>query len=64
MAEVQQCVAQAKPLHVQVIEMASRGLTSREISLVLDITEANAAKLRQRARLWFAECLKGVISSG
>jgi DNA-directed RNA polymerase specialized sigma24 family protein len=61
---VRGCVERAKPLHAQVIEMASRGLTAREISVVLDTSEANAAKLRQRARAWFAECLKGVITNG
>jgi DNA-directed RNA polymerase specialized sigma24 family protein len=58
---VRRCIDQARPLHAAVMEMASRGLTAREISLVLNITEANAAKVRQRARAWFAECLKGVI---
>ncbi len=61
---VRGCVERAKPLHAQVIEMASRGLTAREISVVLDISEANAAKLRQRARTWFAQCLEGVIANG
>lgn len=60
---VRECIERAKPVHVRVTEMVSRGLTAREISLVLDISEANAAKLRQRSRKWFAECLKGVIAS-
>ena len=38
-AEVRRCLDEAKPLHSQVIEMASRGLTAREIGLFLDVTE-------------------------
>lgn len=60
-AAVRRCVDEAKPLFAAVMEMTSRGLTAREIGVILDLTEANAAKIRSRARAWFAECLKGVI---
>jgi len=58
---VRDCLDAAKPIHREVVEMTSRGLTGREIAAILDVSEANAAKLRQRARAWFADCLKGVI---
>jgi DNA-directed RNA polymerase specialized sigma24 family protein len=55
------CVDRAPGLFARVMEMASRGLTAKEIGRVLDMSEANAAKIRQRARVWFADCLEGVI---
>lgn len=60
-AAIRGCLAELKPLHAAVIEMASRGLAASEIALILDISEANAAKIRGRARARMAECLKGVI---
>ena len=60
-AAVQDCLERAKPIYAAVMEMASRELTAQEIGQILDITKSNASKLRQRARTWFAECLKGVI---
>lgn len=60
-AVVQDCVHAARHIHREVMEMTSRGLTGSEIATILDLSEANAAKLRQRARAWFADCLKGVI---
>lgn len=54
------CLESASPLHREVMTMTANGLTAREIARITDITEANAAKIRQRAREWFKNCLGGV----
>lgn len=55
------CLDTASAIHRDVITMASNSLTAREIASALAVTEANAAKIRQRARAWFARCLEGVV---
>lgn len=59
---VRGCVEGASELHRQVMTMAANSLTAREIATVLGITEPNAAKIRQRARAWFARCLEELVS--
>lgn len=56
-AAIKRCVATATRLHREAITMAANGLTAREIAQALGVTEANAAKIRQRARDWFRNCL-------
>ena len=58
---VQGCVDAARPAYAAVMEMTARGMAASEMAAVLGKTEANAAKLRSRARVWFARCLEGVL---
>jgi RNA polymerase sigma factor (sigma-70 family) len=62
MAAVATCSEGAKPIYREVLEMVSRGLTASEIATVLEISEANAAKIRARAKAWYRECLEGKVS--
>jgi RNA polymerase sigma factor (sigma-70 family) len=57
---LRRCLETASALHRDVITIASNSLTAREIASALAVSEANAAKIRQRARAWFARCLEGV----
>lgn len=57
---LRRCLEAASDLHRNVITMKANSLTAREIGDVLSVTEANAAKIGQRARDWFARCLEGV----
>lgn len=57
---IRRCLETASALHRDVITMVANSMTAREIASVLAMTEANAAKIRQRARAWFARCLEGV----
>ena len=45
MAAVEACSERARPSYREVLEMASRGLTAAEIAAILDMSEANAAKI-------------------
>jgi DNA-directed RNA polymerase specialized sigma24 family protein len=58
---LRRCLQTASALHCDVITMAANSLTAREIASALAMTDANAAKIRQRARAWFALCLEGVV---
>jgi DNA-directed RNA polymerase specialized sigma24 family protein len=58
---LRRCLETANELHRAVITMTANRLTAREIADVLGLSEANAAKIVQRARAWFARCLDGVM---
>jgi RNA polymerase sigma factor (sigma-70 family) len=60
-ARVRSCLENARPAYADVMEMTSRGMTASEIATVLGKSEANVAKIRSRARAWFANCLKGIL---
>ena len=56
------CLEAASQIHRDVMTMMANGLPASEIAALLGLSEANAAKLRQRSRAWFKACLEGVIS--
>jgi RNA polymerase sigma factor (sigma-70 family) len=58
---IRDCIQAARPAYADVMEMTSRGMTANEIAAVLGKSEASVAKLRSRARAWFANCLKGIL---
>lgn len=60
LASLTHCIEAASDLHREVMTMAANRLTAAEIAGVLHVTEANAAKIRERARNWFRKCLEGV----
>ncbi len=60
-AWVRDCVQAARPAYAAVIEMTARGMTASEIAVALGKSEGSVAKLRSRAKAWFANCLKGIF---
>ena len=58
---VQDCLESARPGYAEVMEMTARGLTAGEIAIIIGKSEGSVAKLRSRARAWFADCLKGIM---
>jgi RNA polymerase sigma factor (sigma-70 family) len=56
---LRRCLEAASDLHQQVVTMKANSLTAREMADALGVTEANAAKIGQRARAWLARCLEG-----
>lgn len=61
-AAINRCLDAASVVHREVMTMVANRLTAREIGQLLAVTEANAAKLSQRARAWFRTCLEGVVA--